>query len=92
MTVGEIKKCEKHPKADKLLVSQVDLGGEMRQIVSGIATAYTPEEMVGKKVIVVSNLKSAQLRGIESQGMILAGEDGQIKVIEVELPNGTEIR
>ncbi len=92
LTVGEIKKCEKHPKADKLLVSQVDLGGEMRQIVSGIATAYTPEEMVGKKVIVVSNLKTAQLRGIESQGMILAGEDGQIKVIEVELPNGTEIR
>ena len=93
LTVGTVVKCEKHPNANKLLVSQIDLGNETRQIVSGIADAYTPEEFVGKKVIVVSNLKSANLRGVESQGMILAG--GSKKDIEVvsikDLPNGTKI-
>ena len=93
LTVGTVVKCEKHPNANKLLVSQIDLGNETRQIVSGIADAYTPEEFVGKKVIVVSNLKPAQLRGVESQGMILAG--GYKKDIEVvsiqDLPNGTKI-
>ena len=93
LTVGTVVKCEKHPNANKLLVSQIDLGNETRQIVSGIAEAYTPEEFVGKKVIVVSNLKPAQLRGVESQGMILAG--GSKKDIEVvsiqDLPNGTKI-
>ena len=93
LTVGTVVKCEKHPNANKLLVSQIDLGNETRQIVSGIADAYTPEEFVGKKVIVVSNLKPAQLRGVESQGMILAG--GSKKDIEVvsiqDLPNGTKI-
>ena len=93
LTVGTVVKCEKNPNANKLLVSQIDLGNETRQIVSGIAEAYTPEEFVGKKVIVVSNLKPAQLRGVESQGMILAG--GSKKDIEVvsiqDLPNGTKI-
>lgn len=93
MTVGEVLACEKHPKADKLLVSQIDLGYETRQIVSGIATSYKPEEMIGKKVVVISNLASAKLRGVESQGMILAGEaDGKIKVVEVDLPKGTVVR
>lgn len=93
MTVGEVIACEKHPKADKLLVSQIDLGYETRQIVSGIASSYKPEEMVGKKVVVISNLAAAKLRGVESQGMILAGEaEGQIKVVEVDLPKGTIIR
>ncbi len=93
MTVGEVIACEKHPKADKLLVSQIDLGYETRQIVSGIASSYKPEEMVGKKVVVISNLAAAKLRGVESQGMILAGEaDGKIKVVEVDLPKGTIIR
>ena len=72
LVVGTVEKCEKHPDADKLLVSQINIGKETRQIVSGIADFYTPEEMVGKKVIVVSNLKPAKLRGVESQGMILA--------------------
>ena len=93
LTVGTVVKCEKHPNANKLLVSQIDLGNETRQIVSGIADAYTPEEFVGKKVIVVSNLKPANLRGVESQGMILAG--GSKKDIEVvsikDLSNGTKI-
>ncbi len=85
MVVGQVVSCEKHPKADKLLVSQIDIGGEIRQVVSGIASNYKPEQMVGKKVIVVINLKPAMLRGVESQGMILAGSDGKlIEVLEVE--------
>ena len=77
LRVGKILSCEKHPKADWLLVSQVKLGCETRQIVSGIAKWYKPEEMVGKEVIVVCNLKPVKLRGVESQGMILAaGDDG----------------
>ena len=77
LRVGKILSCEKHPKADRLLVSQVKLGCETRQIVSGIAKWYKPEEMVGKEVIVVCNLKPVKLRGVESQGMILAaGDDG----------------
>lgn len=94
LTVGTVEKCERHPDADKLLVSQINIGKETRQIVSGIADFYKPEEMVGKKVIVVSNLKPAKLRGVESQGMILAGAKKKIlEVIQVEnLPNGTRIK
>ena len=62
LIVGTVEKCEKHPDADKLLVSQINIGKETRQIVSGIADFYTPEEMIGKKVIVVANLKPAKLR------------------------------
>lgn len=94
LKVGTVVKCEKHPKADKLLVSQVDLGDHTRQIVSGIASCYTPEEMVGKKVVVVTNLKSAQLRGVESQGMLLAGSKKKkisLVTIDTDLPNGTKI-
>lgn len=94
LVVGTVEKCEKHPDADKLLVSQINIGKETRQIVSGIADFYTPEEMVGKKVIVVSNLKPAKLRGVESQGMILAGSKKKmLELVSVEnLPNGTKIR
>ena len=93
LMVGEVIKCEKHPKADKLLVSQIDLGNnEIRQIVSGIAEHVKPSEFVGKKVIVVSNLKPAKLRGVESQGMILAGEnDAQFEVLLSSLDKGTSI-
>ena len=94
LVVGTVEKCEKHPDADKLLVSQINIGKETRQIVSGIADFYTPEDMIGKKVIVVSNLKPAKLRGIESQGMILAGSKKKmLELVSVEnLPNGTKIR
>ena len=94
LVVGTVEKCEKHPDADKLLVSQINIGKETRQIVSGIADFYTPEEMVGKKVIVVANLKPAKLRGVESQGMILAGSKKKmLELVSVEnLPNGTKIR
>lgn len=77
LRIGKIIECNKHPKADRLLVSKVQVGPEVRQIVSGIAKWYKPEEMVGKEVIVVCNLKPVKLRGVESQGMILAaGDDG----------------
>ncbi|MCH1942689.1 methionine--tRNA ligase [Holdemania massiliensis] len=95
MKVGQVLACEKHPKADKLLVSQIDIGEEKpRQIVSGIAGSYKPEQMVGKKVVVITNLAPAKLRGVESQGMILAGMgDDQIEVLSVEaLPVGSIVR
>ena len=95
LRVGKILSCEKHPKADRLLVSQVKLGPETRQIVSGIAKWYKPEEMVGKDVIVVCNLKPVKLRGVESQGMILAaGNDGDDLVVPVVTGanDGCEVR
>ena len=93
LVVGTVEECKKHPKADKLLVSKINIGTETKQIVSGIADKYKPEEFVGKKVIVVANLKPAKLRGVESQGMILAGDnDDMLEVISVEnIPNGTRI-
>ena len=95
LTVGTVESCEKHPSADRLLVSQINIGTETRQIVSGIAQYFTPEEMVGKKVIVVSNLKPAKLRGVESQGMILAGstkDELDLVTLVKDLPNGTRIK
>src|SRR5690606_34641725 len=74
LRVAEVIACEPVKKANKLLKLQLDLGYEQRQVVSGIAEFYKPEELIGKKVIVVANLKPVQLRGELSQGMILAGE------------------
>lgn len=93
LIVGTVEECKKHPDADKLLISKINIGKERRQIVSGIADYYSPDEFVGKKVIVVANLKPAKLRGVESQGMILAGDKkGLMEVISVQnLPNGTKI-
>lgn len=93
LIVGTVEECKKHPDADKLLISKINIGKETRQIVSGIADYFTPEEFVGKKVIVVANLKPAKLRGIESQGMILAGDKkGIMEVVNIrDLPNGTKI-
>lgn len=76
LKVGEIKTCEPVKKSDKLLCMQVDFGTETRQIVSGIAKWYAPEQLIGKKVICVFNLQPATLRGVESQGMLLAADDG----------------
>lgn len=94
LRVGTIKECRKHPKADKLLIEKIDLGhGEIRQIVSGIAGSYKPEELIGKKAVVVCNLKPAKIRGEESQGMLLAGKDGEnIRIVSVDLPDGTRIQ
>ena len=94
--VAEITKADKVKKADKLLKLQVDLGKEKRQIVSGIAEFYTPEELVGKKVIVVANLKPVKLRGEMSEGMILSGEDESgnlvLTTVEKDLTNGSVVR
>ena len=93
--VGEVLKCEKVKKAKKLLVSQIRVGNEVRQIVSGISLHYTPEEMVGKKVAVITNLKPAKLCGLVSEGMILAAsdDDGNLSVLTVDkdIISGSEI-
>lgn len=77
LKLAEIIKCEDHPKADKLLVLTLKIGEETRQVVSGIKQFYKPEDLVGKKVVAVVNLKPVKLRGIESRGMILAAEDSE---------------
>ncbi len=95
LRVGTVTACEPVPKADKLLKLQVDLGYEQRQVVSGIAQYYKPEELVGKKVIVVANLKPVKLRGELSQGMILAGShDGKLSIASVDptLQNGAKVK
>ena len=92
LRVGLIQKAEKHPKADKLLVFEVKMGTEIRQIVSGVAQHYKPEEMVGKKVIVVSNLKPKALRGVESKGMILFADNGEkLEIVTTEAPDGEAV-
>ena len=94
--VGEVIKCEPVKKAKKLLVSQIRIGDEIRQIVSGIAAYYKPEEMVGKKVAVVTNLKPCKLCGVESQGMILAAADDEnnlsVLTVDKDIIEGSEIR
>ena len=90
LVVGKILECKKHPNADKLLISQVDIGSETRQIISGIAKYYKPEEIVGKKVIVVRNLKEANLRGEKSSGMILCASDKANDLLEIIEINGLE--
>jgi methionyl-tRNA synthetase len=93
--VGEILSCEAVPKADKLLCSQVKIGSQVRQIVSGIRSTYTPEEMVGKKVMVLVNLEPRKIRGLVSEGMLLCAEDenGVLSLVtpEKEMPAGAEI-
>lgn len=93
--VGEIIKCEEVPKSKKLLCSQVKIGSQVRQIVSGIKKWYSPEEMVGKKVMVLVNLKPAKLAGVLSEGMILCAEDENGNIVlmkpEKDVPAGAEI-
>ena len=93
--VGVIVKCEAVPKSKKLLCSQVKIGSQTRQIVSGIKAHYTPEEMVGKRVMVVTNLKPAKLAGVMSEGMLLCAEDAEgnlsLMVPEKKMPAGAEI-
>ena len=92
MVVGEVLESKKHEKADKLLVSNVDIGGEVRQIVSGIAEHVDPKEFVGKKVVVLANLKPVKIRGVESQGMIICAEnEGKIEVVTSSLPAGSKL-
>lgn len=95
LRIGQIIKCENVEKSKKLLCSQVKLGSEVRQIVSGLRPYYTAEEMVGKKVVVVANLKPAKLAGVMSEGMLLCAEDAEGKPVlltaEKDVPNGVSI-
>ncbi len=94
LRTAEVLECEAVPKAKKLLKLQLDLGYEKRQVVSGIAKFYKPEELIGKKVIVVANLSPAKLCGIESNGMILASGEEDVRVIflDKDTPNGQRVR
>ena len=95
LRTARVVKAEKHPRADRLLRLEVDLGHERRQIVAGIAAHYRPEELVGKTVIVVANLRPRVIRGVESQGMVLAAEDGQgLALLTTDRPiaEGSRIR
>ena len=93
--VGEIIACEAVEKSKKLLCSQVKIGSQVKQIVSGIRKYYSPEEMVGKKVMVLVNLKPAKLAGVLSEGMLLCAEDAEgnlaLMTPEKEMPSGAEI-
>jgi methionyl-tRNA synthetase len=77
LRVGVVKSVEPHPRADKLLVLKADVGGAEKQLVAGIRGHYDPQALVGKRIIVICNLVPAVLRGVESQGMLLAAQDGQ---------------
>ena len=93
LRVVKVLAAEKVEKADKLLKLKVDLGTEQREIISGIAKHYAPEELVGKNVVMVINLKPAKIRGIVSQGMVLAASCGdELKVVEVEMPKGSKVK
>ena len=95
LRVAEVKSCEKVPKAKKLLCLQLDDGFGTRQVVSGIAKWYAPEDLIGKKVIVVANLAPAKLCGAESNGMIVAadvGEDARVIFVDKDIPNGSKLR
>ena len=92
LRVGTIMKAEKHPNADNLLIFKVRVGTEERQVISGVAGHYKPEEMLGKKVILVANLKPRQLRGEESNGMLLFARDGKaLKVVTTDAADGSTV-
>ena len=87
LRVGTVTSAEPHPNADKLVVMQVDLGDEERQLVAGLRPQYEPEQLNGKHVVVVANLQPATLRGVESQGMLLAAQSGgEVVVVSPERP------
>ncbi|MBR4446689.1 MAG: methionine--tRNA ligase [Solobacterium sp.] len=94
LRAGKVISCERHPNADKLFILKVNLGeSKPRQIVSGLAQSYTPGQVIGKNIVVIANLEPAMIRGVESQGMLLAGKNGkEISVVEVNgLEPGTRI-
>ena len=98
LRVGEVLKAERVPKADKLLLLSVDIGEERpRQILAGIAQYYEPEKLIGRKVVIVANLKPRKLRGYESQGMVVAasiGDEGRpvIATFTEDVPNGARLK
>lgn len=97
LRVGTVLTAEKVEKTDKLLRLTVDIGTEVRQVVAGIAKAYDPEKLIGRKVVIVANLAPRKLRGVESQGMIVAasfGEEGQPALASFleDVPNGARLK
>jgi len=93
--IAEIITAENHPNADKLLVLQITIGEERRQIVAGIKKYYSPEELVGKKIVVITNLEPVTLRGVQSQGMLLAANGNEQIVLltpDKDVPSGTRIK
>ena len=81
LRIAEIKEVNDHPNADKLLILTVDLGDRQKQVVAGIKSFYSKDELLGRQVVLVDNLEPAVLRGVESQGMILAGSDENILAV-----------
>jgi methionyl-tRNA synthetase len=96
LVVGTVTSVEPHPNADKLYVLKVDLGEETeRQLVAGLKPYYTPEALAGRQIVVVANLEPATLRGMESQGMLLAGQTGDVVAVlspEKPLAPGSKVR
>ena len=93
LRVVKILAAEKVPETDKLLKLRVDLGNEQRNIVSGISQHYEPEQLIGKTVVMVVNLKPVKIRGILSQGMVLAASQGDhLKLLGVDMPVGSQVR
>jgi len=95
LRVATIKAVEPHPNADRLFVLRIDLGTEERQLVAGIRAHYAPEELIGKQIVVVANLQPATLRGVESQGMLLAASDGEKVIVlspEKPIAPGSKVR
>jgi len=87
LKISTIKSVEPHPNADKLIVLQIDLGSEQRQICAGIRNHYALEELIGRQIVVVANLETAKLRGLESQGMLLAASDeGRVILVTPDKP------
>ncbi len=76
LRIAKVTDCQPHPNADKLLVLQVDLGGEQRQLVAGLKAYYAPEDLVGRQIVMIANLAPRVMRGLESQGMLLAAVEG----------------
>jgi len=95
LKVAKILSAERVPKSEKLIKLQVDLGGEQRQVVAGIGKKYTPEELIGRTVVIVANLKPAKLMGVESQGMVLAAGDAdvlEVLILQRDVPPGTKVK
>ena len=97
LRIAEVIGCEKMEKADKLLILKLKVGEEERTVVSGIAQHYTPEDLIGKKVVLVANLKPSKLRGVLSEGMILAASDEghqnlEVLTLQSDLPSGNRVK
>ena len=95
LRIAEIVDVQPHPNADRLYVLRVRLGDEERILVAGIKSSYAQEDLIGKKIVVVTNLKPATIRGIESQGMLLAADGGSVislLTVDRDVPSGSEVR